>query len=277
MTSKPTIHWRTEWANGTPTYIIAYSAVSDSQRQEIEQAAEREGFQIEGDHWHLPEPGPQISAIFEVVRARGYALDFEREDDDAPVNLERLKLDPETRHKLETMPNFTLGELAGYVPVQGQGDLDGLYWYFRARGSEWRFQVGGNENQTQAPVWWHGEEWRNDDAGYMTDQEAVTCILQSIERFRTEDRGRFEKGHPDYDRTMLDGWSYRAISLSEPQNALGSAGRKQSTERGLTGSKSRGSPIKRLPPLASRSPLFAASTGKPGSGLRSWTRRTSDE
>jgi hypothetical protein len=64
MSENPTIHWRTEWMNGTPTHVVSFSDASGGQRQEIEQAAEREGFQIEGDHWHLPEPGTQIAAFF---------------------------------------------------------------------------------------------------------------------------------------------------------------------------------------------------------------------
>ncbi|KQV78184.1 hypothetical protein [Rhizobium sp. Root1220] len=147
---------------------------------------------------------------------KGYTLDFGPEVDDEPLNLQRLKLESETRQRLETMPNFTLHELAGYCPVQGQGDLEGQYWYFRARGSKWRFELGGNENFTKAPSWWHGEYWPSVDgfaAGYLTDEDAIGCILKAVELYQRGDRGRFESGHPGYERTILEGWSLGALSL----------------------------------------------------------------
>ncbi len=225
MTAAPTIHWRTVWSNGSPTHLVSFSAASAPQCREIELAAEREGIVIDCDRWTTTE-STKLIEFFEVARTKGFRFDFEK-DEDGPLNLQRLKLAPETRAKLETMPNFTLVELAGSCPVQGQGQIDGLYWYFRARGAEWRLQVGGNENGTKAPVWWHGEEWPTDDgfgAGYLSDEEAVGCILKSVELFRTEDRSHFEKDHPDYERTMLDGWSYGALSLRRVVKRLGLSG-----------------------------------------------------
>ena len=33
------------------------------------------------------------------------------------------------------------GQLGGACPVQGEGTVDGLEWYFRARGESWSFEV----------------------------------------------------------------------------------------------------------------------------------------
>lgn len=33
------------------------------------------------------------------------------------------------------------GTIGGFCPVQGHGDVDGLNWYFRARGESWSFEV----------------------------------------------------------------------------------------------------------------------------------------
>ncbi|WP_431674489.1 hypothetical protein [Rhizobium leguminosarum] len=214
MTATPTIHWRTEWSNGSPKHLVSFSDASAEQRREIELAAGHEGIAIGGDRW-VTTVDSKLIEFFQVARARGFHIEFER-DEGGALNLQRLKLDPATRAKLETMPNFTMVELAGSCPVQAQGHVDGHYWYFRARGAEWRLEIGGNENGTKAPGWWHGEEWPTDDgfgAGYLTDEEAIGCILKSVELYQTEDRGRFEHGHPDHERTMLDGWSYGSLTL----------------------------------------------------------------
>jgi hypothetical protein len=72
----------------------------------------------------------------------------------------------------------------------------------------WHLLADGDrcENHTKAPTWWHEEYWPSEDgfaAGYLTHEETITCILQAVNAFRTEDRGRFEKGHPDFERTVL--------------------------------------------------------------------------
>ncbi|MBY3441807.1 hypothetical protein [Rhizobium laguerreae] len=225
MTATPTIHWRTEWSDGSPTHLVSLCDASAEQCREIELAAEHEGILIEGDSW-TTTANTKLIKFFQVARLKGFRIEFEREEGGA-LNLQRLKLDPTTRVKLETMPNFTMVELAGSCPVQAQGHVDGHYWYFRARGAEWRLEIGGNENGTKAPGWWHGEEWPTDDgfgAGYLTDEEAIACILRAVELYRTEDRSRFENGHPDYERTMLDGWSYGSLNLQHVVKRLGLSG-----------------------------------------------------
>ncbi|UWU12767.1 hypothetical protein N2599_11310 [Rhizobium sullae] len=226
MADKPTIHWRTEWANGTPTHFIMFSDTSAEQRSDIERAADNEGFRREGEHWS-PTEGPKLHGFFEVARAKGFDLDFEKEDEDALFDLQRLKLERETRKKLETLQDFTLGELAGWCPVQAEGQLDGQFWYFRARGAYWRFELGGNESRTKGPKWWHEEDWPGKtgfEAGYMSDEDAITSILKSVNAYRTENRSRFERGHPEYERTTLEGWAIGALSLQRAIRRLGISG-----------------------------------------------------
>ena len=225
MAATRTIHWRTEWSNGSPTHLVTFSDASAEQRREIELAAEHEGIVIDGNRW-ATTANTKLMEFFQVARARGFHFEFDREEG-GPLNLQRLKLDPDTRAKLESLPEFTLFELAGSCPVQAQGIIDEEFWYFRARGAEWRLEIGGNESGTRAPGWWHGEEWPTDDgfgAGYLTDEEAIGCVLKAVELYRTEDRGRFEKGHPDYERTMIDGWSYGSLSLRRVVKRLGLSG-----------------------------------------------------
>jgi len=226
MKAKPTLYWRTEWNNGIPTFTVKFIDASHEQRQAIERAADNEGFVREGDQWR-PMERAKLPSLFEVVRAIGFDFIFEPEDADALFDRQRLKLSPETRGRLESLSNFRLDELAGYCPVQAQGEFDGSYFYFRARGSYWRFEAGGNESGTKGAKWWYEEHWPNKtgfEAGYMSDENAIRCILKAVEIYRAEDRGRFEKGHPDYERTTLEGWSLGALSLRRASRRLGITG-----------------------------------------------------
>jgi DNA-binding phage protein len=226
MMIKPTIHWRTEWINGTPTYVIKLSDASAERRREIERVADEEGVVRDGDRWR-PTESAKLHSLFEVVRAIGFDLDFEPEDEDAPLNLQRLKLSSETRERLETLSDFRLDELAGYCPVQAQGNFDENYFYFRARGSYWRFEAGGNESGTKGAKWWYEKPWPSKtgfEAGYMSDEDAIRCILKAVDAYRTEDRSRFDKGHPDFERTTLEGWALGALSLRRAVKRLNVSG-----------------------------------------------------
>lgn len=224
--TKPTIKWRTEWSNGRPTYIVALAAFSSEQRGEIERIADDEGFVRQNERW-LPTEGAKISSLFESFKAAGFGFDFGPYDKNVQFDLQRLHLTRGTRERLERMNTFRLDELAGYCPVQAKGEFDALHFYFRARGSHWRFEAGGNASGTDAARWWFEEHWPNStgfDAGYMEDEDAIRCILKAVERYRTEDRSRFEPGHPDYERTTLEGWSIRALTLRSATDRLGITG-----------------------------------------------------
>ncbi|WP_085034938.1 hypothetical protein [Ensifer aridi] len=229
--AKPTIYWTTERDNGRPTIVVTFSPMSPETRSVIEHDADQHGFIRRDNRWTPPEGRTSLD-FFEIMRAKGIAIEFEREPD-GPVNLQRLALEPETREKLVALQEFQLDELAGYCPVQAEGLLDGQSWYFRARGAYWRFELGGNENRTKSPTWWHEENWPSADgfaAGYLTDEEAISCILKAVNTYRTEDRSRFEPGHPDYERTCLEGWSAGALSLQRIVKRFGITG-EQAIER----------------------------------------------
>ncbi|MGO4441194.1 hypothetical protein [Rhizobium sp. RAF56] len=210
------LHFRAEWSNGTCIFVVTFPRITWEQRREIESAADAAGFLRSEEVWMPPGSGGAILGFTNVLSGIGFRLQIDDSNKDWPANLQRLRLEPETRCQLEALPEFKLTELSGYCPVQGQGQLDGQYWYFRARGSSWRFELGGNDSGSKVPVWWHEEYWPNDtgfEAGYLTDEEAISCILKAVELSRTSDRSRFERGHADYERTMLEGWSIRALSL----------------------------------------------------------------
>ncbi|MCQ1839091.1 hypothetical protein [Neorhizobium galegae] len=135
--------------------------------------------------------------------------------------------------RLEATPDFTFWELAGYCPVQAEGEVDGLFFYFQAREAFWRFECGGSTSGSRGPRWWHEEEFPGEtglEAGYMSDEDAICCILKSVEADRNTDRSSFEAGHPDFERTILDGWAMGALSLQRAVRRRGIIG-EQAIER----------------------------------------------
>lgn len=83
--------------------------------------------------------------------------------------------------------------LSGLCPVQAQGWVDGMPFYFRARGDQWTMAihetvtmnidlaVGDDGN------WTYGETYGIvPDAGYMPFIEALCFIETSVERFRKQ-------------------------------------------------------------------------------------------
>ncbi|MBY3389197.1 hypothetical protein [Rhizobium laguerreae] len=64
----------------------------------------------------------------------------------------------------------------------------------------------------------------------MSDEEAVCCILKAVETYRTTDRSRFEPGHPEFERTTLEGWAMGALSLQRAIRRLAITG-EQAIER----------------------------------------------
>lgn len=71
------------------------------------------------------------------------------------------------------------GKLYGRCPVQGDGEIDGHLWFFRARGSIWSFEVIGFPETNKTYPW---GKWP--DAGNMPEDVAWKHIIESLESFR---------------------------------------------------------------------------------------------
>lgn len=182
-----------------------------------------------------------MSEFFRAMANAGFALKFD-DSKNAPFDLQRLHLSTDTREALEWLRDFELYHLSGWTPVQAEGRLDGHHFYFFARGSYWRFEVGGNERQTRSPRWWHEEPWPSVtgfEAGYMSDEEAVGCILKAIDLFRNGDNSHFKAEHPEYERTVLQGWSAGALSLRTVTILLGISSKEAVTRMRTWGSNYR--------------------------------------
>lgn len=79
-----------------------------------------------------------------------------------------------------------LVSLGGNCPVQGTGDVDGHWFYFRARGDEWQFHVAATDAEIfDNDIFYHEEEFGEGfDAGWMHRHEALGCIVKGIGLYR---------------------------------------------------------------------------------------------
>lgn len=86
-----------------------------------------------------------------------------------------------------TPPDIRVDWLGGNCPVQAEGTINGRPFYFRARGNSWRMNIGGGDVVTE-PEWSYDADYGTGpfDAGWMTQDQALTFIQQSAERFTNE-------------------------------------------------------------------------------------------
>jgi hypothetical protein len=83
------------------------------------------------------------------------------------------------------------GSIYGFCPVQGHGEIDGRFWYFRSRGDDWRFEVYLEPCSERIPgdeklVWDRCGDYDGDapNAGWMKFSEAWLLIEESVALFR---------------------------------------------------------------------------------------------
>lgn len=73
--------------------------------------------------------------------------------------------------------------LGGNCPVQAEGTIDGVPFYFRSRGDKWSFGVG--PEPVGDPEWEHIEpygEWP--EAGWITTEQAEAFINKAVAIYR---------------------------------------------------------------------------------------------
>ena len=83
-----------------------------------------------------------------------------------------------------TAPVIRIDTLGGNCPVQAEGTIDGIPFYFRARGDSWRMNIGGADIVGE-PEWSYEEDYGTSpfDAGWMSQEEARAFIQRAAERF----------------------------------------------------------------------------------------------
>lgn len=110
----------------------------------------------------------------------------------------------------------------GMAPVQAHGQIDGHFFYFRARGAEWRIEIGGSDDGKQLPIFWHSEEWGTwPDAGYMSQVQAFDLIKRGAAMFRELKPSRPAPGDPRYECFVLQAWSDNAFAYDRAAAHLG--------------------------------------------------------
>ena len=131
------------------------------------------------------------------------------------MNLAEYEISEALVLRVGKIGNLEVTRLYGYCPVQSEGMLDGMEYYFRSRDDHWRIEAGTGRSSGQPPTWWHSEIWPGEEfaAGWMTDEEAIGCIAKAAETYNSLNQSRFVPGHPDYERTVYEGWSMRALRL----------------------------------------------------------------
>ncbi|UIJ85289.1 hypothetical protein LZK77_16365 [Rhizobium leguminosarum] len=155
-----------------------------SKRSQIKNVSFATGF------WTPPQ-FREHNDFFEIAKIKGFDLDFGREDEDAPLDLQRLYLTPETRERLEGTSDFTLQELAGYCPVQGEGEFDGQP--VKPTGVSNPAAMKAEPVNHDGGMKKSGPGETGFEAGYMSDEDAVCCILKAVEVYRSSDRAALSR------------------------------------------------------------------------------------
>lgn len=78
--------------------------------------------------------------------------------------------------------------IGGYSPMQIEGQFQGQYFYFRARGQAWRFELGQVWADKPESYWSYGEPWGDYAfaAGFMTEEQALECLAKAIFAYHLE-------------------------------------------------------------------------------------------
>lgn len=83
-------------------------------------------------------------------------------------------------------PGLVIDYLGGKCPVQAEGTLDCVPFYFRSRGESWSFGVGPEPVTT--PDWEYEEPYGTwPDAGWITDDEAHAFIDKAVALYRSRE------------------------------------------------------------------------------------------
>jgi hypothetical protein len=91
--------------------------------------------------------------------------------------------------------------LGGWCPCQGEGNVDGKQWYFRARGNRWILIIAPNGLRDPLDyfldddknLFWYRETFYDPagtgfSAGYMEQDEAEFLIRQCVEEYLSDRR-----------------------------------------------------------------------------------------
>ena len=83
--------------------------------------------------------------------------------------------------------SLVIDGIGGNCPVQAEGTVDGVPFYFRGRGEHWQMNIGGDD-LILCPDWCWREAYGDHQyaAGWMSEDEALLFIEQAVARWRDE-------------------------------------------------------------------------------------------
>jgi hypothetical protein len=86
-------------------------------------------------------------------------------------------------------PDIRIDMIGGNCPVQAEGTVNGVEFYFRARHAHWRMNIGGDV--VVNPAWSYSEPYGEGphDAGWMEESEARGFIAKAAEMFARQAEG----------------------------------------------------------------------------------------
>ena len=90
--------------------------------------------------------------------------------------------------QIEAEAGIQIDTFGGNCPVQAEGAMDGLRFYFRARGNAWQFHVAKTKSDIfNNDLFYHDEEYGDGpfDTGWMPDKDAFEHIAKGVELART--------------------------------------------------------------------------------------------
>ena len=89
--------------------------------------------------------------------------------------------------------SVVIDTIGGNCPVQAEGTIDGVPFYFRARGDSWSLGIGADP---VGKAHWEHREWFGEwpDAGWMSLEEAAAFLHRAADRYaRGEPGGTLEE------------------------------------------------------------------------------------
>lgn len=157
-------------------------------------AADDEAKAREQDWRMFAAPRVDLDSFFAAVDYAAACAGWPPMSDEARSRLRRRVEDPLAVYRTvePIMSLLALGasvhNAGGNCPVQVTGEVDGNYFYFRARGEHWQFEVAKNENEWLADnLLFRIEKQYGTEpysAGWMPLHEAFGFVAEAIAAFR---------------------------------------------------------------------------------------------
>lgn len=95
----------------------------------------------------------------------------------------------DTNLATDALDGIVIEHISGICPVQAEGTIDGLPFYFRARGQRWSIEIGKSSDAEKSFT--YSEAWGAEPfaAGWMDEDEVHRLIIVGAREFRKARHG----------------------------------------------------------------------------------------